>query len=389
MISAEAFVERARARGHDFFSGVPCSYLTPFIDTVIDDDRLTYVPSASEGDAVAIAAGAVLGGRRAVVMMQNSGLGNAVNPLTSLTWPFRIPVLLLVTHRGETPGSDEPQHELMGQVTTALLEQMQVPWAPFPDADDRIDAALDRADVVMRDTQRPFALVVRRGAIAPRVPQDASQAPADPVPVVPVQEFGAGGSDPRPTRRDALHRIVERTPEASTVVIGSTGHIGRGLFAESDRPNHLYMVGSMGCASALGLGLALARPDLRVIVVDGDGAAVMRLGNLVTLGAHGGPNLVHIVFNNGVHETTGGQATTSPALSFADIARSCGYEPVLRGRDVGLLDTILSSTMRSRPAFGEMLIRPGAPERLPRPDRRPDQVRARLMQHIGSVPCAC
>ncbi|MCA8967580.1 MAG: phosphonopyruvate decarboxylase, partial [Planctomycetes bacterium] len=132
MIHARDFVDAARARGFDFYAGVPCSFLTPFINYVIGDATLDYVSAANEGDAVAIAAGATLGGRRGVAMMQNSGLGNAVSPLTSLTWTFRIPILVVCTHRGAPGVADEPQHELMGTITERLFETMDVPWLGFP-----------------------------------------------------------------------------------------------------------------------------------------------------------------------------------------------------------------------------------------------------------------
>ena len=133
MIQAETFVQAASDHGFNLWTGVPCSYLTPFINYVIDDQSSRYVVAANEGDAVAIAAGASLAGGRAIAMFQNSGLGNAVSPLTSLTHVFQIPVLLIVTLRGEPGGpADEPQHGLMGSITTRLLELMEIPWAYFP-----------------------------------------------------------------------------------------------------------------------------------------------------------------------------------------------------------------------------------------------------------------
>ncbi|HEY9725058.1 MAG TPA: thiamine pyrophosphate-binding protein, partial [Chroococcales cyanobacterium] len=124
MIQAEEFVEAARHLGFGWYAGVPCSFITPFINYVINDTQLTYISSANEGDALATAAGAAIGGKRAVVMMQNSGLGNAVNPLTSLAYIFRIPLLLICTLRGDPQIEDEPQHQLMGQITGQLLETM-------------------------------------------------------------------------------------------------------------------------------------------------------------------------------------------------------------------------------------------------------------------------
>ncbi|MDP7640851.1 MAG: thiamine pyrophosphate-binding protein, partial [Alphaproteobacteria bacterium] len=141
MIAADDFLGPARALGFDFYTGVPCSFLTPLINRVISDPELDYVGATSEGEAVAIAAGAWLAGRKSVVMCQNSGLGNAVNPLTSLNWPFRIPALMIVTWRGQPGLEDEPQHELMGQVTAGLLDVIRLPHAPFPSEKSGISEA--------------------------------------------------------------------------------------------------------------------------------------------------------------------------------------------------------------------------------------------------------
>ena len=146
MIEAEAFIRAAQARGFGLYAGVPCSYLKPFINTVIDSQDLAYIGTANEGDAVAVAAGSAMAGQPAVAMFQNSGLGNAVNPLTSLVHTFKVPVLIIVTLRGEPGGpSDEPQHELMGAITTQMLELMEIDWAYFPEESVDIEPSLDRA----------------------------------------------------------------------------------------------------------------------------------------------------------------------------------------------------------------------------------------------------
>jgi phosphonopyruvate decarboxylase len=145
MIEAREFVEAARTEGFTRYTGVPCSFLTPFINYVINDNSLSYVSSANEGDALATAAGAAIGGERSIVMMQNSGLGNAVSPITSLAWVFRIPMIIITTHRGAPGVKDEPQHELMGKITGELLDIMQMPWEIFPSEAVDIEPALARA----------------------------------------------------------------------------------------------------------------------------------------------------------------------------------------------------------------------------------------------------
>lgn len=383
MLEAGAFIDAARAAGFSHYAGVPCSYLTPFINYVINDDGLSYVSAANEGDAVALAAGAAIGGRAGVAMMQNSGLGNAVSPLTSLAWVFRIPLLLITTQRGAPGVPDEPQHELMGRITEPMLDVIEIPHDAFPATETEIGPALQQAGAWFRREQRPYALVMQKGTVAP------CPLGRDPVPVrgggpAAVREFRSGSRRPG-KRGEALRRVVELSSLESTVVIATTGYTGRELYSIADRPNQLYMVGSMGCASSLGLGLALARPDLRVIVVDGDGSALMRMGNMATLGTYGTANLIHLLLDNGTHESTGGQATVSANVDFAGVAAACGYGCACRGDDPGLIDAVLEPGPEIPGArFGHLKIRPGTMENLPRPALAPPHVLRRLMAHIGT-----
>jgi phosphonopyruvate decarboxylase len=379
VIEASKFVEPARELGFGFWTGVPCSYLKPFINYIIDADGLTYVSSANEGDALATATGAALAGRRAVVMMQNSGLGNAVSPLTSLNWVFRIPVLMIVTLRGEPEQGDEPQHELMGQITTGLLEQMQIPWAWFPDESDQIEACLETAGYAMDRSGLPYALVMRKGSVRPNPLQ------TDPLAFSVVRNAqlvnettGQGG----PGRHEALQEIIHCCPEHNSVVLGTTGYTGRELFSIADRCNQFYVVGSMGCASSLGLGLSMARPDLRVVVADGDGAALMRMGNLSTIGAYAGERFYHVVLDNGMHESTGGQATISATMSFAGVANACGFAHTVESDTKASIASFLSR--ESGPQLLHLKTRPGVPGGLPRPGLMPSQVKQRLMKHLSA-----
>ena len=380
MIEAEDFVEAARRLGFRRYSGVPCSFLTPFINYVINDDKLGYVSSANEGDALATAAGAATGGERSVVMMQNSGLGNAVSPITSLAWVFHIPMLIITTHRGAPGARDEPQHELMGRITGDLFNLMQVPWATFPAEQAALVPALLRAVNHMQEQQRPYGFIMQKDTV------NAHQLKKNPITDVSARRTLRRQFPGRQTvsRNTVLKQIIRLTPEANTVVIATTGYTGRELFAIADRVNHFYMVGSMGCASSFGLGLALARPDLQIVIIDGDGAALMRMGNFATLGSYGGGNLTHLLLDNEAHDSTGAQATVSANVRFADIAAACGYAASYEGNDVSLVEELLSMNDLDGPRFGVLKIRTGTLDQLPRPNISPAEVRLRLMRHIGT-----
>lgn len=375
MATAAAFVRAVRQRGFQLFTGVPCSYLEPFINHVIDEPSLRYVGAANEGDALAIAAGAELGGAPSVVMFQNSGLGNAVNPLTSLAATFRIPLLLIPTLRGDPQAPpDEPQHRLMGAITTRLFELMQIPWELFPSDDAEVVRALDRAVTHMRERGTPYALVMRKDTV------EAHALRSSPEPRPPRAASLPAPAAPFATRREVLELLRERAGDGD-VLVATTGYTGRELNALGDGPNQFYMVGSMGCASSLGLGLALARPDVRVIVIDGDGAALMRLGAWATVGYERPPNLVHLVLDNQRHESTGGQSTVSHSVDFCGIAAACGYPRVARPRSLDELARFLEQA-RGELALAHVPIRPGTPRNLPRPTVRPDEVAQRLRAHL-------
>ena len=381
MINAKDFVEAARTLGFEWYCGVPCSYLTPFINYVINDDSLNYISSANEGDAVATACGSTLGGKRAIAMMQNSGLGNAVSPLTSLAHTFEIPILLICTHRGQPGIADEPQHALMGAITPELFDTMGIPWETFPTEKDAIADTLKRADQYMQRENKPFALIMSKGTVAPEKLATSEGKTA-------TQTNGVErSSDIQSTilasRHQVLTEIVSKTDANKTIIIATTGFTGRELYAIADNDNHFYMVGSMGCASSLGLGLSLARPELNVIVVDGDGAGLMRMGNFATIGNYAGNNLFHVLLDNEAHDSTGAQSTVSGNIDFANIAVACGYGRVSQTNNVDALTATLQAAPRKGPMFIHMKIATGTIDNLPRPTITPAAVRSRLQRFIG------
>ncbi|MCM2427014.1 phosphonopyruvate decarboxylase [Streptomyces sp. RKAG337] len=293
------------------FTGVPCSFLGPVISCLESEHPDRYVIAANEGEAVAIAAGSYLAGQRPVVILQNSGLGNAVNPLTSLCHTLRLPVLLLVTWRGEPGTPDEPQHELMGRITPGLLTAMGIRNEILPENELSLRERLRAADDHMRETGLPFAFVVPKGAVGPYLPTSGRTAMPAP---------GAGLM----ARSEAIGQVMGAIGEKA-LVVATTGRTARELERDWDRPENLYVVGSMGCASSVALGIALHTPSRRVVVLDGDGAALMRLEAMATIGRLAPPNLLHVILDNESYESTGGQPTGSRQLNFTEVAAACGY----------------------------------------------------------------
>ena len=384
MIEADDFITPASLRGFDFYSGVPCSFLTPFINYVIDNRQLSYVTAPNEGDALAVAAGAFIGGRRPVTMMQNSGLGNAINPLTSLTHTFEIPVLLICTHRGAPGLSDEPQHKLMGEITERLLETIKVTHSPFPKDKSAIANALDLADQTLIGNNLPHALIMQKDTCQPYVNVVNSTLNTQPS-IFDTKKNGAGHdkhASERPSRKEILEIVLECTTTEDWIIVASTGYTGRELYALDDRPNHFYMVGSMGCASSLALGLALSCPQFKILVIDGDGAALMRLGNLSMIGSYKPSNLFHLLLDNEVHDSTGSQGTTSRNTDLAKIATGCGYQEVWATDDPKEVRTALEQKKGTSLTFAHVKTRPGTSNDLPRPVLTPPEIKTRLINHI-------
>ncbi len=380
MIPASAFIEHLRSLGYTQYAGVPCSYLKPFINYVIGDQTLDYIGATSEGEAVGISMGAYLGGRKTVTMCQNSGLGNMVNPLSSLNFPFKIPALLIVTWRGQPGLKDEPQHELMGQITHKLLETMQIPWLPFPDDESKIAEVMVKAEASMQATKLPFALVMSEGSVDECELKDQAQ----PARVqTEVKQQLKLQTPQRMIRTEALQAILESL-EGNEAVIATTGKTGRELFTIEDRPNNLYVVGGMGTASGIGFGLAQAQPKLPVVVIDGDGAALMKLGALATIGYYQPKNLLHVILDNEAHDSTGGQRTVSGLVDFASIAAAANYRYAVSADDPADVRAAVKE-LRSKggPALLHVKIRAGSPKNLGRPTVKPHEVKERFMKFVA------
>ena len=348
-------------------AGVPCSVFKPLVNYMTTDPELDYVSAASEGEAVAIAAGMTAAGRPAFALMQNSGLGNAVNPVTSLLYIYTIPVVLLVSHRGEPGKPDEPQHLLMGQITGQLAELIGLRTHVLePESfQSSLQAAL--ADGV------PAAWICRRGALA-----GGPAAPAVELTVRTgaVSPDNSGSFTPQLTREQALAELAPLLNEAKPATICTTGKLSRELYELDDqdhaRDNRFYMVGSMGCAAGFGLGIARAQPRRQVMVLDGDGAVLMKMGSLATAGHLGARNFHHLVFDNGAYESTGAQPTVSPSVDFAAVAMACGYRAAETVSDAAELRRAAARQLAADgPTLLRVVIRTGARKDLGRPRLKP------------------
>ena len=381
MIQANDFISACLSRGHTFFTGVPCSFLKPLINYVIQNPDVDYIAATSEGEAVGIAAGAYLAGRRAVVMCQNSGLGNMINPLTSLNFPFRIPLLLIITLRGEPHLNDEPQHELMGQITAELLETLHIQWDFFQDVPAKIGMVLERAETEMAKTGLPFALIMKKGSVG------ETDLLYD---YIKNNEFVAvleGDFQSKPENRMSRIESIKIIREAfgnDDAIIATTGKIGRELFTLGDTENQLYVVGSMGCAVGIGFGIQYIKPNRRVVVLDGDGAVLMKMGTLATIGSNGPARFIHVILDNESYESTGGQRSVSPTVDFCHIAAACGYKKSYRADTKQALTHALHAVKKNPgPSLVHVKVSRSSDSSLGRPAFKPFQVKERFMRFLA------
>ena len=267
----------------------------------------------------------------------------------------------------------------MGQITTKMLETMNVGWSYFPTEESEVASAIEKAVSHMAKTDLPYAFVMKKDSVAAHKLTSKPAAREIGAGVVAGPAFPSNVAD-RPSRTDAL-RAVQRALRPEDLVVATTGYTGRELYACEDRPNQLYMVGSMGCASTFGLGLAWARPDRRVVVLDGDGALLMRMGCLATIGYERPKNLVHVLLDNEAHDSTGTQSTVTHSVDLSTCARACGYPDVQRVATADDLEKALVDRTDGL-RFLHVKTKPGAPADLPRPKVTPREVASRLRDHL-------
>ena len=316
--------------GIDTIAGVPDSTLKQFCDGVQTyQGGLKHYVTANEGAAVGLAIGSFLAsGRPACVYMQNSGIGNAVNPLASLANGdvYGVPMLFIVGWRGEPGVKDEPQHVFQGKITRELFETLAVPYSVIDrdTTDEEMDAILREADKTLAQGDQ-FAVIVKKGTFEK----------AEPFTWV-------NGNEMR--REEVLGHMLRVLPR-DTVIVSTTGKISRELYEQSNaiygnHENIFMTVGGMGHASMIALGIAEKKPDKRIVCIDGDGAALMHMGALPFIAARAPENFFHIVINNQAHESVGAMPTGCQQAEFARIAKTAGYRAADKLNTIEEIDRI-------------------------------------------------
>lgn len=382
MVDATTFVGALAEAGWTEYAGVPCSILEPIRGAVEAGPDTRYLPASVEGEAVAVVAGHWLGGGPGgVVLMQNSGLGNTVNPLASLLIPYRIPALLVVSWRGQPGVADAVHHAPMGAATLPLLDLLSIPYQVL-DGSVPTEAAVAAALEAMEARRGPAALVVPRGAVrgGPKGSATAGVSSADEAEEDDAPRVFAGGA---PTDRAGLVvAVAAHFPHDP--VVSTTGYMSRALAGAGPRDHHFYMQGSMGFAAAIALGVARERPG-RVVVLDGDGALLMRLGTLATVGYAAAEGFVHVVGDNGCYASTGGQPTAAANTSFPRVARACGYRraATCTGAD-GLGEALRWAAEGPGPTLLHVVISAAEPGGGDRPERAPDEIAEAFRGHVAA-----
>lgn len=374
MIRPEFFIEALRQKGIDCFAGVPDSLLKNICAYITDHfDASHNIIAANEGAAVGFAAGHYLAtGQPACVYMQNSGEGNIINPLASLTdrEVYNIPVLLLIGWRGRPGVHDEPQHVKQGKVTTGLLNVMGVNYEVLSKEEDKAAKQIEKAASALLDNE-VFALVIEKDTFDEYKLQNVN------------------ANDLTMTREEAIQTVASAL-SPKDVIVSTTGMISRELFEAraawgQGHERDFLTVGSMGHASQIALGIALEKTDRRIWCFDGDGATIMHMGSMAIVASKKPANYIHVVFNNGAHDSVGGQPTVGLAIDLPAVAKALGYSAAFSVSTIQELKSqlsILNSQFSEGPVLIEVKVKKGNRKDLGRPTTTPIENRDALMQFL-------
>lgn len=372
MLRPEFFIEKLRVNGIDCFAGVPDSLLKNICAYITDHcDARHHIITANEGAAVGLAAGHYLAtGKPACVYMQNSGEGNIINPLASLTDPevYNIPVLLLIGWRGRPGSHDEPQHAKQGKVTTGLLNTMGIKFDVLSKDEDKAGKQIVNAVKALQNKE-VYALVIEKDTFDDYKLQNVEK------------------NDLTMSREEAIQTVAAALGEKDCIV-STTGMISRELFEYRTAMNQgherdFLTVGSMGHASQIALGIAMAQPNRRIWCFDGDGAIIMHMGSMAIVASKKPKNYIHVVFNNGAHDSVGGQPTVGLNIDLPRIARAVGYKHTYSVSTKGdLTDVLKELKIQDGLSLLEIKVKKGNRIDLGRPTTTPIQNKEALMKFL-------
>lgn len=359
----------------NFFTGVPDSLLKQLclcIDDNVSSDK--HIIAANEGNAVALASGYHLGtDELALVYMQNSGLGNAINPLLSLADPevYSIPMLILIGWRGEPGVKDEPQHIKQGKVQLDLLDSLKLKYDIISSDDSEWQQKVKKGIKFAKSNNCPFVVVIKKGTF-------------DKYNSALKSNYSEGM-----LREESLEILLKHIHE-DAIIVSTTGKTSREIFEIREKNNQSHFkdfltVGSMGHCSSIAFGIALAQPKRKVICIDGDGAFLMHLGALATIGKVQPSNFYHILMNNFVHESVGGQKTAIDSINVAGVVKSLNYNNILSVNTAKDLSKKLTEYFNSNgPSFIELKLKPGSRSDLGRPTIKPVDNKLDLIKFLKS-----
>jgi phosphonopyruvate decarboxylase len=376
-MSGKDFAELLERQGYDFFAGVPCSLIEGVLSVLETHPRLPYVAAVREDVAIGMAAGAWLAGRQPAILMQNSGLGTSLNALASLALMYKFPSLLLVTWRGYA-GVDAPEHILMGAISPRLLDLLAIAHREL--RAESVEADLHWATQEATRRSEPVALL-----LPPHVIQHTERGSHTPEPRPPIPNPRTPNLDLAPTisRAEAIRAAVRCLSDEP--VIHANGYICRESYAVHDRPLNFYMIGSMGLASSIGLGVALGKPDKKVVVFDGDGNLLMSLGMLPMVGGLRPRNFLHVVFDNEVYGSTGNQLSLSREVRLDRLAAAAGYRSVRAVSEPEAIESAVRDGL-AQDGPGFILVKvTAAEEDVPRIPYPPEAIRDRFRTALRSA----
>lgn len=381
MIESRHLLSHLISQGYNFFAGVPCSDLGGLFEALAEQSDVISITATSEGEALSLATGAYLAGRKPCVLCQNSGFGNLINPLMTHCSPQEIPILIVMSWRGHPDIVDEPQHRITGAAVEPMIEQMGYEYCIL--RTDNFLAVEKRLEQMSAECRQPYFMLVPPGTLS-----QASTRRSHAVrkkPAVSAYHPKENTGTKLPTRTEAIEKLVNHL-SSDDILVSSVGFNSRTVLNLADRDLNYYVPGAMGFASAIGLGIAICQPNQNVIVLDGDGSAIMHMGNLVSIGAQSPRNLTYLVLNNGVHESTGGQPAPSTQVDFKGIAIACGFE-VLESIECMLRRTpTLAEQNNSRPRFIEVKTELDPDRKPPRPGQKPSFFTQRFRAALERYP---